>query len=124
MLYIIDAVTMLEIGQAYVPITIPFGFHNRFFSRTDLGISNVLKKHDINTLLPLSKIHLTPKFYKFNSNQSDARRQEFQPNIWRSRNEPENFWSQIRSKTMTSTATTTTTITTCNIFNIKSIKNY
>lgn len=35
---IVDAVTMTEIGRAYVPISIPFGFHNRFFSKKDLGL--------------------------------------------------------------------------------------
>lgn len=37
-LLIIDATTMSEIGRAYVPISIPFGFHNRFFSKRELGI--------------------------------------------------------------------------------------
>uniref|UniRef100_A0A914YSE8 Uncharacterized protein n=1 Tax=Panagrolaimus superbus TaxID=310955 RepID=A0A914YSE8_9BILA len=37
-LLIVDAVTMTEIGRAYVPISIPFGFHNRFFSKKDLGL--------------------------------------------------------------------------------------
>lgn len=29
---------MSEIGRAYVPISIPFGFHNRFFSKRELGM--------------------------------------------------------------------------------------
>jgi hypothetical protein len=29
---------MTEIGRAYVPISIPFGFHNRFFSKRELGM--------------------------------------------------------------------------------------
>ncbi|KIH54797.1 hypothetical protein ANCDUO_15053 [Ancylostoma duodenale] len=29
---------MKEIGRAFVPISIPFGFHNRFFSKHDLGL--------------------------------------------------------------------------------------
>ncbi|KAI6176686.1 hypothetical protein M3Y97_00825900 [Aphelenchoides bicaudatus] len=37
-LLIVDATTMAEIGRAYVPISIPFGFHNRFFSKRELGI--------------------------------------------------------------------------------------
>lgn len=27
---------MSEIGRAYVPISVPFGFHNRFYSSNDL----------------------------------------------------------------------------------------
>jgi hypothetical protein len=37
-LLVIDATTMMELGRAYVPISIPFGFHNRFFSKRELGI--------------------------------------------------------------------------------------
>lgn len=37
-LLIVDAETMIEIGRAYVPISIPFGFHNRYFSKKDLGL--------------------------------------------------------------------------------------
>ncbi|KAI6235749.1 hypothetical protein M3Y95_00084400 [Aphelenchoides besseyi] len=37
-LLIVDATTMSEIGRAYVPISIPFGFHNRFFSKRELGM--------------------------------------------------------------------------------------
>ncbi|KAI3413938.1 hypothetical protein GPALN_011411 [Globodera pallida] len=39
-LLIIDAVTMEEIGRAFVPISIPFGFHNRFFSSEQLGLTS------------------------------------------------------------------------------------
>ncbi|KAK6765229.1 hypothetical protein RB195_025242 [Necator americanus] len=35
---VIDAESMTEIGRAFVPISIPFGFHNRFFSKHDLGL--------------------------------------------------------------------------------------
>uniref|UniRef100_A0A8R1HX03 Uncharacterized protein n=1 Tax=Caenorhabditis japonica TaxID=281687 RepID=A0A8R1HX03_CAEJA len=35
---VIDAEKMTELGRAYVPISIPFGFHNRFFSKKDLGL--------------------------------------------------------------------------------------
>ncbi|GMT35793.1 hypothetical protein PFISCL1PPCAC_27090, partial [Pristionchus fissidentatus] len=38
LLLVIDAATMTEIGRAYVPISIPFGFHNRYFSSSDLGL--------------------------------------------------------------------------------------
>ncbi|EYC34593.1 hypothetical protein Y032_0001g485 [Ancylostoma ceylanicum] len=38
LLLVIDAGTMKEIGRAFVPISIPFGFHNRFFSKQDLGL--------------------------------------------------------------------------------------
>ncbi|KAK6049176.1 hypothetical protein COOONC_13319 [Cooperia oncophora] len=38
MLLVIDAETMKEIGRAFVPISIPFGFHNRFYSKVDLGL--------------------------------------------------------------------------------------
>ncbi|CAJ0572065.1 unnamed protein product, partial [Mesorhabditis spiculigera] len=37
-LLVLDATTMSEIGRAYVPINVPFGFHNRFFSKKDLGL--------------------------------------------------------------------------------------
>ncbi|KAI1712705.1 retinal pigment epithelial membrane protein domain-containing protein [Ditylenchus destructor] len=37
-LLIVDANSMTEIGRAHVPISIPFGFHNRFFSNRDLGL--------------------------------------------------------------------------------------
>ncbi|CAJ0949347.1 unnamed protein product, partial [Mesorhabditis belari] len=37
-LLVLDATTMSEVGRAYVPISIPFGFHNRFFSKKDLGL--------------------------------------------------------------------------------------
>ncbi|GMR63019.1 hypothetical protein PMAYCL1PPCAC_33214, partial [Pristionchus mayeri] len=38
LLLVIDAATMTEIGRAYVPISVPFGFHNRYFSSADLGL--------------------------------------------------------------------------------------
>ncbi|RCN42158.1 hypothetical protein ANCCAN_11900 [Ancylostoma caninum] len=38
LLLVIDAESMKEIGRAFVPISIPFGFHNRFFSKHDLGL--------------------------------------------------------------------------------------
>lgn len=37
-LLVIDACNMSEIGRAYVPISVPFGFHNRFFSSLELGL--------------------------------------------------------------------------------------
>ncbi|CAD5222417.1 unnamed protein product [Bursaphelenchus xylophilus] len=37
-LLVVDALTMTEIGRAYVPISVPFGFHNRFFSKKELGL--------------------------------------------------------------------------------------
>lgn len=103
---------MLEIGRAKVPITVPFGFHNRFFSRVDLKISNALKKHNENVSLPPLHINLALK----NSiiNHLDAYRQTFQPNLWRNRNESAKFWSRIYSKpiiSLLSTATTTITTT-------------
>lgn len=38
MLIVLDAITMTETGRAYVPISIPFGFHNRFYSKQELGL--------------------------------------------------------------------------------------
>uniref|UniRef100_A0A914DEE3 Carotenoid oxygenase n=1 Tax=Acrobeloides nanus TaxID=290746 RepID=A0A914DEE3_9BILA len=38
-LIIIDAKTMTEIGNAEVPISIPFGFHNRFFSSASQSVA-------------------------------------------------------------------------------------
>ncbi|CAI4223079.1 unnamed protein product [Auanema sp. JU1783] len=38
-LLVVSADTMQEIGRAYVPISIPFGFHNRYFSKSDLGLA-------------------------------------------------------------------------------------
>lgn len=37
-LLVIDASTMVEMGRAYVPISVPFGFHNRFYSKRELGL--------------------------------------------------------------------------------------
>ena len=37
-LLVVDAERMVEIGRAYVPISIPFGFHNRYFTKADLGL--------------------------------------------------------------------------------------
>lgn len=37
---VIDASTMTEIGRAHVPISIPFGIHNRFYTSGDLGLSD------------------------------------------------------------------------------------
>ncbi|KAL3068462.1 hypothetical protein niasHT_030753 [Heterodera trifolii] len=39
-LLVIDATSMEEIGRAFVPISVPFGFHNRFFSRQQLGLTS------------------------------------------------------------------------------------
>ncbi|CEF60755.1 Carotenoid oxygenase family-containing protein [Strongyloides ratti] len=39
-LIFINATTMNEIGRSYVSINIPFGFHNRFFSRESLGMKS------------------------------------------------------------------------------------
>uniref|UniRef100_A0A915DB20 Methyltransferase FkbM domain-containing protein n=1 Tax=Ditylenchus dipsaci TaxID=166011 RepID=A0A915DB20_9BILA len=39
-LLIVDASTMLEVGRANVPISVPFGFHNRFFSSKELGLTS------------------------------------------------------------------------------------
>ncbi|VDL70728.1 unnamed protein product [Nippostrongylus brasiliensis] len=38
LLLVIDAETMNEVGRAFVPISIPFGFHNRFYSKEELGL--------------------------------------------------------------------------------------
>ncbi|CAI5454457.1 unnamed protein product [Caenorhabditis angaria] len=65
-LIVLDAEKMVELGRAYVPISIPFGFHNRFFSKKDLGLPEGFqvgpsqyrpmdKKQGIATL-PLKKI--------------------------------------------------------------------
>lgn len=40
MVIIINAKTMTEVGTAVVPISIPFGFHNRFFSMGSSGNNN------------------------------------------------------------------------------------
>lgn len=39
-LIVINATTMKEIGRSHVGINIPFGFHNRFFSRQSLGMKS------------------------------------------------------------------------------------
>uniref|UniRef100_A0A0N5BYQ1 Carotenoid oxygenase n=1 Tax=Strongyloides papillosus TaxID=174720 RepID=A0A0N5BYQ1_STREA len=45
-LLVINATTMKEIGRAYVGINIPFGFHNRFFSRQSLGLKSIVPHPD------------------------------------------------------------------------------
>lgn len=87
---------MLEIGRAYVPITVPFGFHNRFFSSNDLETSTTLSKHYVSTVSP---VPWTPSLHNFHSNQFEARRRAFRPNTWRSQNGLIKFWSQIRTTT-------------------------
>lgn len=48
-LLVVDATTMQELGRAFVPISIPFGFHNRFFTSQELGIEK--KEVEINNNL-------------------------------------------------------------------------
>ena len=38
LMYVVDAKTMMQIGEAWAPDVIPFGFHNQFFSRERLGL--------------------------------------------------------------------------------------
>lgn len=56
---------MSEIGRAYVPISVPFGFHNRFYSSNDLqtnfdSISNYQRPH---SWRPLSQLPQPPVDY-------------------------------------------------------------
>ncbi|KAE9555105.1 hypothetical protein FO519_001680 [Halicephalobus sp. NKZ332] len=53
-LLVIDAVTMTEIGRAYVPISIPFGFHNRFFSKKDLGLPEGFHVNQFRPTVPIT----------------------------------------------------------------------
>uniref|UniRef100_A0AC35U8D3 Carotenoid oxygenase n=1 Tax=Rhabditophanes sp. KR3021 TaxID=114890 RepID=A0AC35U8D3_9BILA len=55
-LLVINATSMTEIGRAHVGISIPFGFHNRFFSKLDLGMkpSSYYNQHS-------SKIYRKPQ---------------------------------------------------------------
>ncbi|KAK0396793.1 hypothetical protein QR680_001859 [Steinernema hermaphroditum] len=39
-LLVVDATTMTEVGRAHVPISVPFGFHNRFFARDELDVND------------------------------------------------------------------------------------
>ena len=47
LLLVLDATTMEELGRAFVPIAIPFGFHNRFFSSRELGIRLGIEKEEV-----------------------------------------------------------------------------
>ncbi|VDO70789.1 unnamed protein product [Haemonchus placei] len=47
LLLVINAETMKEIGRAFVPISIPFGFHNRFYSKQELGLPEGFSVHNV-----------------------------------------------------------------------------
>jgi hypothetical protein len=54
-LLVVDATTMTEIGRAYVPISIPFGFHNRFFSKPDLGLPEGFSVNQFRPTVPTTQ---------------------------------------------------------------------
>ncbi|CAB3400403.1 unnamed protein product [Caenorhabditis bovis] len=109
-LLVIDAENMVELGRAYVPISIPFGFHNRFFSKKDLGLPEgfqvmasqfrpMEKKHGFATL-PLRKVSTVMPTTSTESSTAKSTTTTTTPK------------TTTRSTTSTSTTTTTTTTTT------------
>lgn len=46
---------MTEIGRAYVPISIPFGFHNRFFSKPELGLPEGFSVNQFRPTVPTTQ---------------------------------------------------------------------
>ncbi|VDO60603.1 unnamed protein product [Heligmosomoides polygyrus] len=62
MLLVVDAETMKEVGRAFVPISIPFGFHNRFYSKQDLGLPEGFSTNAaVNQFRPSESKVFTPK---------------------------------------------------------------
>lgn len=45
-LYVLDATSLEMIGQAEIPTFIPLGFHNRFYSSSDLGLDSDINNQD------------------------------------------------------------------------------
>ena len=76
---------MTEIGRAYVPITVPFGFHNRFFSKRELGLPEGFQSE-----LYGASEDRRPKFYKTTTTQPPPTSIET------------NFWARLISTTRTS----------------------
>ncbi|EGT43206.1 hypothetical protein CAEBREN_11287 [Caenorhabditis brenneri] len=111
-LIVIDAEKMTELGRAYVPISIPFGFHNRFFSKKDLGLPEgfqvgqsqyrpIEKKQGFATL-PLRKVSTVPPTSSTASSTTTTTTTTTTP-------KPTTTTTTPRPTTTTSTTTTTTT---------------
>ncbi|PIO73032.1 retinal pigment epithelial membrane protein [Teladorsagia circumcincta] len=66
LLLVIDAETMKEMGRAFVPISIPFGFHNRFYSKHDLGLPEGFSVNNVVN-------HFRPSETKYFSSHYDCR---------------------------------------------------
>lgn len=60
MLIVVDAVTMGQIGWAMAPTVIPFGFHNRFYSKRELSLPAGLPSDLLPFTMPSTSTTTTP----------------------------------------------------------------
>uniref|UniRef100_A0A1I7Z3C5 Carotenoid oxygenase n=1 Tax=Steinernema glaseri TaxID=37863 RepID=A0A1I7Z3C5_9BILA len=105
-LLVVDATTMTEVGRAHVPISVPFGFHNRFFARDELDVSD----HNTRNLLHPS-MALGQRTSTFSRSPSTTTSQKWTRPVTRPTTRPTTSTSTTTSTTSTTTTTTTTTET-------------
>ncbi|KAK5976236.1 hypothetical protein GCK32_016064, partial [Trichostrongylus colubriformis] len=138
MLLVIDAETMKEIGRAFVPISIPFGFHNRFYTKQDLGLPEGFSVNNVVNHFRPSETkglgYVTLPLRKFSSTHPTTKGATFAPltsttgrhgngKIESSKTTPREVpvtvttqaWSSSSTQTRTTTTAATTSLTTAKI---------